>query len=110
VNLYALRATNPDDLLTDADPIGPENVDHLERWLASDEVAVAVAGWGAWQTNMPWERRIARPAVEQLADAAGRDLTCLGRTKFGAPRHPLYVAKTQPLISFAARIETKEET
>lgn len=100
VNLFALRATDPDDLLKADHPIGPDNIATINDWLRRDDVALAVAAWGAWWTNMPFDRRIPRLSIESLARKTGRDLVCLGRTKFGAPRHPLYVSRHEPFGAY----------
>jgi hypothetical protein len=89
VNLYALRSTDPAALWTHSDPVGPDNDDWLERIaLAAPEV---VCAWGA---NAKADR--VREVATRLT-TAGVQLKCLGTTKHGAPRHPLYVHGQQPL-------------
>ena len=91
VNQFAFRATSPDDLFKATDPYGPANDDSL--W----EVALEAAG-----TDMPivcaWGSRGGRSnrhvAILQRGNAR---LVCLGKTKDGYPRHPLYVRNDQPL-------------
>lgn len=86
VNLYALRATDPSELGRATNPFGSENARYIDRHLAS--AALVVAAWGAH----PW--------ATQVADATlgrHRPLYCLGRTKAGHPRHPLYVPRAQSL-------------
>lgn len=83
VNLYAYRATNPHELIRADDPIGPANKRAIEGWLRHDRVDLAVAAWGARWADLG----IPRLNVEGM----GRDLWCLGRTKGGHPRHPLYL-------------------
>lgn len=100
VNLYALRSADPSILLRYSDPFGPDNQATIERWLADPSVYVAIAAWGSW-----WRNQRSRPMrlnVEQLAQQAGRHLYCLGTTKAGDPRHPLYVRADAPLQRFAA--------
>jgi hypothetical protein len=90
-NLYALRATDPRELASDADPIGPEN----DRWLA--ELAASarqvVYAWGA-NPMAALRAADARRIIECIAAPP----VCLGRTKHGDPRHPLYVPKTTERI------------
>lgn len=87
VNLYAYRATKPADLWRAADPVGPRNDDVLTAYAeaALEAELPLVAAWGAH----------ARPdrvaAVLELVAAAGAQLTALGVTTAGAPRHPLYL-------------------
>lgn len=92
VNLYAYRATRPADLWLADDPVGPENDAHLDELLTSGGPVVA-----AWGAN-------ARPdrvdQVARLAWVRGVELNCLGTTKDGAPRHPLYVRGDTPLYSW----------
>jgi hypothetical protein len=95
VNLYALRSTDPKGLWLVEDPVGPANDNELARTLrgAALRDAPVVAAWGA----------NARPdRVEQFLALRYADrLTCLGTTKAGAPRHPLYVRGDTPLTPFA---------
>lgn len=91
-NLYAYRATNPAELWTVDDPVGPDN----DRELAAlaREYGEAVCAWGA---NAKQER------VDQVVEIfrkVGARLWCLGTTKSGAPRHPLYIKGDQPLIEW----------
>jgi hypothetical protein len=86
-NLFALRATDPGALLSAADPVGPEGDAQLA--LARDAAPV-VAAWGA---GVPFGRD--RAALVLLA---GTPLYCLGTTKGGQPRHPLYVRGDARLV------------
>lgn len=96
VNLYALRSTNPAWLWEHADPVGPENDHWLHR--VAREGGEIVCAWGA---NAQPER--VRTAVE-LFHAAGARLLCLGTTKDGHPRHPLYVRGNQPLVPWEPNV------
>jgi hypothetical protein len=91
VNLYAARATDPRGLRELDDPVGPENDDAL-RWAAG-WADLLIAAWGA---------RAPASRVEQAVAILDRPLACLGVTKDGAPRHPLYLPRTAPLSPWAA--------
>jgi hypothetical protein len=91
-NLYALRSTDPAALWTHPDPIGPDNDDYL--WNFARECGDVVCAWGS---NAKPER--AARVASIMLDAGAR-LWCLGTTKDGSPRHPLYVRATQPLIEW----------
>lgn len=94
MNLYALIATDPDELLTHPDPVGIGN-DALLRDAAGQHTRYrTVVAWGA--NKMVTPERIA--VLTDASTAAGTTLWCLGTTKSGAPRHPLYVRADQPLI------------
>lgn len=91
VNLFACRATEPADIGTFIDPIGPDNDRHLFAATAGCDV---VAAWGASVPHY-WRHRPA--AVAELLRQRGARLFHLGLTKDGHPRHPLYLrGDTQP--------------
>lgn len=90
-NLYSLRSTDPRGLWQHEDPVGPEN-DKTLADLARHHRRI-ICAWGA---NARPERVWAFVA---MATNVGGELFCLGTTKAGAPRHPLYLrrdAEPQP--------------
>lgn len=91
-NLYAYRATKPADLWRAGDPIGPDNDRRLRNLFQWAHIAgrPVVAAWGA---NAKPER-----VRHVLAMDGAANLRCLGLTKQGAPRHPLYVSGDSPLV------------
>lgn len=97
-NLGAGRATDPSVWKAMADPIGPENDAHIRRILTEcrDRGGIAVAGWGAHGSFMSRDR-----AVLKIAREVGVTLQCLGTTKDGQPRHPLYISNAQPLVDWS---------
>lgn len=88
VNLFALRATDPKDLAKHTDPIGEENNKIIKDMIQAHYMGIVVAAWGSH--SMAHER-----AKEVLKFGSFR---CLGKTKNGSPRHPLYVKSDQPLV------------
>lgn len=90
-NLFALRSTDPAQLRTALNPIGPLNDDHLRQliWYA-DTVVVA---WGARPEAASRRERI-------FTLDTSIDLYCLGTTKHGHPKHPLYLKKDTELEIF----------
>lgn len=96
VNLFALRATNPKELRAHADPVGPDNDEAIAD--ACRDAGIVVAAWGA---ELFAVKRAA--AVTYMLLALGLDVRCLGTTKSGAPRHPLYVPAAQQLEPFSVR-------
>jgi hypothetical protein len=85
-NLYGLRSTHPCGLYTDDDSSPVDDVDgRNDGWLTqmSGDAGIVVAAWGA--TTHPIPGRACR-----VAEAVG-EMLCLGVTKDGHPRHPLYV-------------------
>ena len=89
VNLFALRATDPNVLLLDANPVGPGNDDAIRH--AAQEASLIVAAWGA-HPAMVRGRRDQR--VRDLCAA----LHCLGTTRGGHPRHPLRLRADTQLV------------
>jgi hypothetical protein len=82
INLYAYRERHPRTLATVADPVGPENDDVIAEVVEGSDLVVCA--WGAWAGPFA-SARVAR--ILDLVAAPH----CLGLTKHGAPRHPLYV-------------------
>ena len=92
VNLYGYRAPNPEKLWYVGDPWGPENNEHIATALNKADVIVC-----AWGNNARNE------AVGQFLDVyESLNLKCLGMTKRGAPKHPLYIKSDQKLIDYKA--------
>ena len=84
-NLFAFRATDPRRLKAAADPVGPGNDAALHdgaHW--ADTILCA---WGSHGAQLGRDA-----AASALLAASGRPLVCLGTTRAGAPRHPLYVS------------------
>lgn len=100
VNLYALRATDPRELRRHSEPIGPEN-DFQLRSVARC-LGDIVCAWGA---NADPSR--VRDVVAIFRDAGAR-LWCLGTTKDGHPRHPLYVRGDTKLVAWDAQQAAKD--
>lgn len=92
MNLFALRATDPKALFSHRDPVGPDNDCEIKR-LLGDGYATVVCAWGA----NSFARSRSRDFIESMN---GRQMFCLGTTKTGEPRHPLYVKGDQPLVPF----------
>lgn len=94
VNLYALRATDPTTLARHPFPHGPEEPRHTAEAIR-EATGPVICAWGADPS--------AREAVSgmlALIKAAGHAPMCLGVTKAGAPRHPLYLKADAPLIPY----------
>lgn len=97
-NLYSFRATSPKELWRDdVDPVGIDGDYWLRRLLG--EHKDVVCAWGAH----------AKPdrvdLFREIAAAAGANLYCLGTTKAGAPRHPLYIKADTELTKWKVQDE-----
>lgn len=99
MNLYAFRASNPAALRQADYAVGPENDVRLTAALiaARDGKCVldggVLAAWGASQWAPHRAQRV-------MALAAGVRWMCLGTTKDGSPKHPLYVPASQRMIHY----------
>jgi hypothetical protein len=85
-NLFAYRATDPADMANAlrrmVDVIGVDNNQAISSAAAS--AMTIIAAWGAHELAGPRGRHVAKMLYP-------KQLRCLGTTKAGAPRHPLYV-------------------
>ena len=97
VNLGAGRNTVPQMWMAMPDPIGSKN--DVSIRVALGEVlakkGIAVVGWGARGGFMNRDRAFLRMAKESAVP-----LYCLGKTKRGHPRHPLYVSYETQLTPY----------
>ncbi len=87
VNLFAWRATRPADLREARNPVGPLNDEVLAQVAGAADLLVACWGvHGAWQDRGQAVRTALRGPWQ-----------CLGLTRDGLPRHPLYLRRETPL-------------
>ncbi len=92
VNLFAYRTTDCRELLKIDDPVGEENNYFLIQ--AVERCSTVVVGWGTRGTLLARDLQV-------LSLIAGRkDVHCLGITKNGQPRHPLYLKGDTVLVPF----------
>ena len=94
-NLFALRATDPTELYRADDPVGePANDDAL---MAMHEAAtLTVLAWGVHGGYRDRDRQV----LDLLGRMSWRSVYCLGATKNGSPRHPLYRPKTATAMMY----------
>lgn len=93
VNLFAYRATDPRELMNLSldEAVGPEN---RERVFSAVSMAkMIVCAWGAHGDYLGQDETL-------LGWIDPRERYCLGITKDGAPRHPLYLPLTSEPIPF----------
>ena len=95
-NLFAFRATDPrvmqDAMASGFDVIGPDNDKYLAEM--AEQCGLSIAAWGA--------HKMVVGRGQQVAQTIPR-LQCLGVTKHGYPRHPLYLrADTKPEVFWAS--------
>jgi hypothetical protein len=85
-NLFAYRTVDPQKMMAKADPIGPDNDQHL--LTAAANAGIIVAAWGAMGDHLGRAATVTAllPAMHSLRV-----------TKNGQPGHPLYIpSSAQP--------------
>ncbi len=97
MNVFAYRATDERELLKCSDPIGPLNNEHL---LAARSVSLLTKLVVAWGNRFgPQKRTRFREAYCQAATiCAMNHAYCLGTTKSGDPKHPLFLPYETPIV------------
>lgn len=102
VNLFAYRTSYPQDLLKVENPVGSENDRYLLRAL--EHSACLVVAWGIHGTLLGRNSEV----LKLLTSLQPEKLHCLGFTKEGHPRHPLYLSSLTQLMAFCspARVST----
>ncbi len=93
VNLFAFRATRPRDCFRAADPVGPENDQHITE--ATRDAALVVVAWGAQGCIQGRDRQ-----VLELLRQAGVTPHALRLLRGGAPEHPLYLPSELKPVPF----------
>jgi hypothetical protein len=95
VNLFAYRATKPEDLRRAGYQVGPGNDEHI-----ADAVRAAGAVCLAWGSNVAG---LERPQIVlPLIRAQGVEPQCLRITRSGYPQHPLMLPSSCRLMPFTA--------
>lgn len=96
VNLFAYRATDPKELHAVADPQGPGNLTHVFNAARCSQLIVCA--WGAYNKLNGQDKKI----IDCIKRATNMvDIVCLGTTKAGHPKHPLYLPKDAPMQIFS---------
>jgi hypothetical protein len=98
LNVFAYRSTDPRLLKTAVDPVGPGNRAALLRTCRRSKMTVAC--WGGW--GRLFDR--GRTVIELLRDSP---LHCLGVTKGGHPKHPLYLPSETLATEFPPAIRRR---
>jgi len=98
-NKFAFRATDVNKLREAADPIGPDNDDHLDALMSqADRVVVA---WGQL-SKLPEVLRHRWKDIVRLADSRGRPSFAFGTNADKHPKHPQMTGYDVPLMPWDA--------
>jgi len=94
VNLFAYRTSDPRILMRARNPIGKDNdafiLDGCQR------SSTIVLAWGNHGRHLERSNYVVSDLIQQTK----QNVVCLGITKEGFPRHPLYVKRTTNLVPF----------
>lgn len=100
VNLFSWRSKDPRDVVSNlADASNGDTDRHIAA--AAVECGKIVVGWGAYG-DRDWVKERVGSVVRLLAHY-GVDMWCVGKTKSGCPRHPLYVKSSAELVRWEAK-------
>jgi hypothetical protein len=94
VNLFAWRATDPSELLNTIVPTVGEKND-VAIMSAVGRCDMVICAWGAHRAA---DERAHE--VIQMIRAHRPAVFCFGKTKDGAPKHPLYIKTGTPLLIY----------
>lgn len=91
-NLFAVRATNPQEMMLHPEPVGADTDYWLLKYSWKAEVVIA-----AWGIIGGYQQR------DEVMYEMIEGMKCLGLTKAGYPRHPLYMPKDTKLRPFEGK-------
>ena len=100
-NVYAQRATNPDDMEKELNAhLHGENMKAFDFVLSQSENPVVWAAWGAIIEKRKYLPHCVRDMIE-IGKTHNARWVCAGKiSKKGHPHHPLYLRKDEPVRDF----------
>lgn len=102
LNLFAVRTPSPLEMRKADDPVGPDNRDAFEQalqYMDKDDGPI-ICAWGANGDYMEQDLQVLGWLDELLLDHYPE---CLGITKEGHPKHPLYLSADSQRIPYKGR-------
>lgn len=94
LNLFAFRATDPNVMLREPDPVGQHTDTVMRHYIHDPSTKIVVAAWGIHGVHMNRDRQVARMF---------RSLVCYDVNMNGTPKHPLYQRADAPLMPYKCR-------
>jgi len=98
LNLFSLRSTDPKGLRC-ATPNLPENDQHIIS--ECQKAKLVVAAWGVHGSYLKRD--------EEVLNLLDMNVVCLGLSKKGYPRHPLYMRKDQQPLEYRGEVVLKSK-
>jgi len=102
-NPFAFRATDVRALSRAADPVGPENEQHIRQIVADADLLVPC--WGN-RSKLPLALRPRLGALTRVLLASGKPVHVFGLTKSGDPLHPLMLGYDTQLVRWSPLSES----
>jgi len=91
LNIFALRSTDPRGVYKASDPVGQGNDFQIVQ--TCKQAALVVCAWGNHGQHLGRASQVIELLKQYKIKAK-----CLGLTKYGQPKHPLYIkADTKPI-------------
>ena len=89
-NIFSYRATDPEDMKSHADPIGPDNDSWVVTFAKKSRETTAIIGWGNHGGHLNRGKQ-----VLDIIEAHNGVVKALKVNASGHPKHPLYVGYKQ---------------
>ncbi|WP_439882182.1 DUF1643 domain-containing protein [Pontibacter sp. MBLB2868] len=89
VNLFALRATDPNTLYHSPNPTGNDNDEYIKKY--SETATKIILMWGNHGVLKNRDKEVLGLIHSPY---------CIGYNKNGTPKHPLYLKSNSPLLDF----------
>ena len=100
-NVYAQRATNPNDMDRELDErLHRENMNAFAYILALSDAPTVWAAWGAVICKRPYLKRCVEDMIRIGTSRNAQWVRCGACSKAGHPHHPLYLRADAPLEPF----------
>lgn len=100
VNLFAYRTPDPLELRAVKNPVGKQNDEYIME--VCERADVIILGWGNHGSLLGRSEKV----LTMLNSNEHYKIRCLGETKLGHPRHPLYLKHTMSLQPFVKSSES----
>lgn len=104
LNIFAYRATDPQDMMAVVDSVGPENDRHIEQAIEkayelNGEQLDVVCGWGNHGLHMN-RQSACLELLAKFRNLPNLRISCLGKNANDTPKHPLYIAANKEFEAF----------
>lgn len=104
LNIFAYRATDPQDMMAVDDPVGPENDRQIvraieEAYALNGGQLDVVCGWGNHGLHMN-RQAACLELLAQFRNLPNLHISSLGKNANDTPKHPLYIAANKEFETF----------